>query len=213
VISENIVEFDPVRHIYRHVVTGRRIPSVTEILRVTGIRPPPVNRPHAEAVARAMQRGTEVHRLTREIDESGFSDDAADDEFDPADIGVENINYVSAYQRFLETSGYIPTAWETVSWLPGYNVAGRMDMVGWLGSKRVLIDRKTGSVHRATWLQLAAYKKMHDFWHPSELIDQTYALLLSADMSFRLLPNPVEETAFSYFAGAVWVYQWNRLAL
>jgi hypothetical protein len=214
VTEENIIEFDPVRHVYTHVETGRRIPSVTEILRVTGIRQAPVtgNSKQGRAVAAALKRGSEVHRITRELDEAGSED--VDDEFDPADFSIENINYVSAYQRFLSTSGYVPIAWEKISWLPDYNVAGRMDMVGWLGAKRILGDRKTGlAVHKSTWLQLSAYRAMWDRWNPTEKIDQTYALLLKNDMTFQLIPNPIDDGAFAFFAGAVWVHRWQHLVL
>jgi hypothetical protein len=120
---------------------------------------------------------------------------------------------VAAYDRFLKTSGYKPTAWEVVLWNRQFDYAGRADGVGWLGSQRVLIDRKTGSVDKSVWLQLTGYRMAWDAMYPTEKIDATYAVLLKGDQTFKLLPNPIEPGADAFWVAAVWMARWHAMVL
>lgn len=209
------VVLDP-SHRYVHVPTGRIIPSVSSILRKARVREVPFTGGGArsEAVAKALQRGTDVHRLTRAMDESYDISDAFEDQFDPADISVENLDYVAGYDKFLRTSEYRPLAWETIVWDPVDNYAGRVDAVGWFRTKRIMIDRKTDkTLHRAVWLQLGAYKHAWDTLYPTQPIDQTYALILRSDMTFQLVPNPIEDSAFHFFRAAIWLGRFNDMVL
>ncbi len=205
-------------HRYIHVPSGREIPSVSEILRVSGLRPAPFRFARRgpggiNPVDAALKRGVEVHRLTRAIDETGDMDDAFDDDFDPADISAETVNYLAADSSFRETSGYRAVSWEKIVYHPPpFEFAGRVDSVGWLGSRRILLDRKTDrSLPKSVWVQICAYKKAHEVCHPTEPIDRTYALLLRRDMTFALLANPIEDEAWDYFTAAYWMYRWKYL--
>lgn len=201
-------------HRYIHE-SGRQVDSVSGILRAAGIRPAPyLTGRNAHVMERALRRGSEVHRLTRAIDEAGDELDALDDHFDPADESHENINYVAAYHRFLRLSGYRPIAWEKVLYHPTYDYAGRSDMIGWFGRKRVMGDRKTDrQLHRAVWLQLAAYREAWNATYPTEPIDETGALILRADTTFEWKPNPLEPGDFPYFVGAMWVARWHKMVV
>jgi hypothetical protein len=126
---------------------------------------------------------------------------------------AENINFVAAYERFLRTSGYRPLAWEIVLWSQKLDYAGRADAVGWLGANRVMLDRKTGSVDKSVWLQLAGYRLAWNEMHPTEPIDKTYALLLLSDQSFKLLSNPLEPGDAPYWLAALWMARWHELSL
>jgi hypothetical protein len=204
-------------HGYVHVATGKPVPGVSAILRQAGVRAlPMVNGTGRQAVAMraGLQRGTEVHRITRLMDETGDLAVPFDQVFDPTDLKAENVNFVAAYDRFLRTSDYRPLAWEVLVYHDQYDYAGRLDGVGWLGTQRILLDRKTDrTLHRAVFLQLAAYKSAWDRSRPCQKIDRTYALHLKADMSFELIPNPIEGEAFHYFTAALWLSRWNTMIL
>jgi hypothetical protein len=194
------------------------VPAVSTILREAGVRAAPYqfarSGRQAGAMAAALQRGVDVHRLTRAIDETGDYEDALDDDFDPANPSAETINFVAAYRAFLDLSDYRPIAWETIVYSPPpLEYAGKTDAVGWLGPQRVLLDRKTErSLHKAVWVQLGAYKQAWNLCHPTEPIDRTYALVLKADMTFELRPNPIEGEALHYFVAAWWIHRWHHLA-
>lgn len=204
-------------HRYVRSSDDREIRSVSKVLRKAGIRPAPYTGygRRGDAVRRGLKRGADVHRLTRSIDETYDEFAALDDVFDPTDLSLENVDYVAAYQRFLKESGYRPIAWEVVLYHPLYDYAGRADMIGWLGGhKRIMADRKTDrSLHKAVWLQLAAYREAWNYFHPTELIDQTFALVLKSNTLYDLVPNPLEPGDFPFFAGAIWVARWNELTL
>lgn len=204
-------------HRYVHVETGKAVPGVSSVLRKAGVRAVPMTSGtgrYAEAMRAGLQRGTEVHRLTRAMDETFDLADAFDDLFDPADLTPQNVNYVAAYDRFLRTADYRPLAWEVIVYHAQARYAGRCDGVGWLGTKRILIDRKTDrTLHRSVWLQLGAYREAWNYSRPHEKIDQTFALHLKADMSFELIPNPIEGEDFHYFTAALWLARWNESVL
>lgn len=212
-MSTTVVELTA-DHKYVHA-SGREVMSVSAILRAADIRPAPfTSGRHRYVIERALQRGRDVHRLTRAIDEAGDEQDALDDRFDPADVTEESVNYVAAYNRFLKLSGYQPIAWEKVLYHPVYDYAGRTDMVGWLGNLRVLGDRKTDKqLHRAVWLQLAAYREAWNVQYPHEPIDQTGALVLKSDTTFEWKPNPLEPGDFPFFVGCIWVARWKKMAI
>ena len=79
---------------------------------------------------------------------------------------------------------------------------------------QIMIDRKTErQLHRAVFLQLAAYREAWNLNHPNEKIDQTYALILRADMTFELKPNPLEPGDFPFFVAACWLERWHSMVL
>jgi len=208
-------------HRYVDLDDGREYPAVSRIIHRARLRELPYGTrsgergPRADNMKRGMQRGTEVHRLARSIDETGSLEDAMfSDVFDPADLTAENINYVAAYESFLTTSGYKPTAWESVVCHQRMGYAGKLDGIGWHGTQRVLIDRKTGSVDKSVWLQLTAYRMAHEAMHPQERIDATYAVLLRADQTFSLIKNPLPDgEAEAYWTAAIWLARWHEAAL
>ena len=208
-------------HTYVDLDSGREYPAVSRIIHRAGLRALPYGAQPGERGKRAddmrkgMQRGTEVHRLARSIDETGSLEDAMfSDVFDAADLSESNINYVAAYESFLATSGYKPTSWEVVVAHPVLGYAGKLDGIGWLGTQRILIDRKSGSVDKSVWVQLTAYRVAHEFLHPQERIDATYAVLLRADQTFSLIKNPLPDgEAEAYWTAAIWISRWHEAAL
>lgn len=216
-----MVILDHVRHVYIDLETGALVPSVSSILRHARVREAPYMPPAADgvgesrqasAMARGLKRGTEVHRLTRSLDETGDLEDAFEDYFDPAQLLPETVNYVSAYSRFLDEGKYTPTAWEVVVHHPSLKYAGRCDGVGWLGPRRIMIDRKTDqSLHPAVWLQLAFYRLAWNTAHPQDQIDATYAVKLCNDMTYRLVENPLEPGDIPFVYAAVMMANWHRM--
>jgi hypothetical protein len=205
-------------HRYVHA-DGHEVPSVSKILRVSGLRPGPfafARRGQRRGFMEAgLRRGTEVHRLARAIDETGDVSDAFDDDFDPADLSVGTANYVAADLSFRDTSGYEPIAWEKIVYHPPpVEFAGKIDSVGWFGTRRILIDRKTDrALHKSVYVQLSAYRRAWAVCHPNEQIDRTYALHLKDDMTFALLANPIEDEGWLYFAAAYWMHKWRSVVI
>ncbi len=209
-----MIEFDQHAHVYRNIEDGTLVPSVSSILRKARVREAPYSGDgrRGEAMQRGLDRGTQVHRLTRSIDETGDLADALEDYFDPAQLLPETANYVAAYQKFLDTSGYVPTAWEIVLYNARLKYAGRADGVGWYGVKRIMIDRKTDrTLNRAVWLQLSLYREAWDEMYPTEKIDETYAVKLNDDMTFKLVRNPIDYFYRPFINAAIVMAKWHDL--
>lgn len=209
-----MIEFDSAQHLYRRIDDGAIIPSVSSIMRKAHVREAPFvgNGRRGEAVQRALDRGTQVHRLTRSLDETGDLADAFEDYFDPAQLLPETANYVAAYHRFCETSGYVPLAWEVVLYHPKLKYAGRTDGVGWYEQFRIMIDRKTDrTLNKAVWIQLSFYRLAWNEMYPNEPIDRTYAIKLNDDMTFQMIRNPLDDCYLPFVTATLWMSRFHEM--
>lgn len=180
--------FDEAAHVYR--VDGRIVPSVTQIL----------HRLSAEAyrfvdefvMEEAALLGTAVHKMI-ELDLRG-------------DLDVEALSeglqvYYTAWQNFLQLSGFQMVLSEARVYSSKYGYAGTLDLAGWLNGRFVIIDAKrTAQVPHTAGPQTAAYLQALDesgrtFSVPgsTELAArianaERYALHLRADGTWRLVP-------------------------
>ena len=147
------LQFDPVEHIYS--IDGRRIPNVTHILEDLGIvdysRIPPSIR---EA---ALDRGRDVH------DAIAFW---LQGDFDEESLAPEYRGYFEAGQRFAADASLTvePDDVERRLYVERPEYCGTLDLEGTLsvpriGTRRCLIDWKSGTAEPWVRLQTAGYAK------------------------------------------------------
>jgi hypothetical protein len=169
------VLFDPVRHEYR--LEGRRVPSVTAVLRAAGASTDLdalVARSPAFATRLADKRilGTVLH--------------ADCHAFDDGDLILGTVHplilpYLQAWATFRSNFPHLrPVARERAVCHPIYRYAGTLDAIFEQPSgRRVLVDIKTGDPEAcATHLQLAAYAAAYLAEHPTERIHERWAVQL-----------------------------------
>lgn len=171
------LRFDEAAHVYTYA--GRAVPSVTQILnplsaRVYGEVP-------ADVLARAADRGTQVHKAIELYVQTGFKD-----------IEAEYAGYLEGFERWWKQ--YSPKAILTeqkfVHPILGY--AGTVDLVCNIGNRLVIVDYKTTSElnEMLVGIQLEAYKR-----GVSRVADigGTAALHLRKDGGFSYLEMPEDK--------------------
>ncbi|MDD2858876.1 MAG: PD-(D/E)XK nuclease family protein [Candidatus Nanopelagicales bacterium] len=137
--------FDPATHTYR--VDGVRLPSVTQIMRATGI----IDDRWFDAWSR--DRGSAVH-LACELADHGTLDEAS---VDPRIRG-----YVTAWERFLSETRATVAEIEFRHSSAALGYAGTIDRVLSLhGDRPAIVDLKTGAPGRAAGIQTAAYADLY----------------------------------------------------
>lgn len=133
----------------RYVVEGRRVVSVTEALNVCGLvdfSGVPVTMLEA-----AQRRGTMAHGIIELIN--------ADDDSWQGLIDETTEPYIDAYFRFMDETKFTPLLTEHLVVSRVHRFAGRLDVIGILNGRIVLIDYKTAAaIARHVGLQLAGYK-------------------------------------------------------
>lgn len=179
---------------------GQRVPGVTTILRVGGWREQVA--PGSGALMRAMGRGTQVHAHLHAKD-FGVTPEPSTPETQP---------YLDADDKLRQAFDFEPIDGERGLVHPEMRYGGYYDVFGVWRKKRILADRKTGrTVHPSTWLQLAAYKMLREFWFPDEKIDHTAVFLLMPTGEPRLILNPYEAFAAQTWVAALYRYRWIEM--
>lgn len=156
-MSGAVLTFDAARHEYR-LPTGERVPSVTEILRATGVS--------TDVVALAEVIGAEVIDEKRAIGTALHADAHAydDNDLDWATVDPRVRPYLEAWAAFRANSGLVPVTRERRVYHAGLRYCGTLD--GIFTDRRgrhILIDIKTGDPESAGGrYQTAAYQLA---WH------------------------------------------------
>jgi hypothetical protein len=175
-VAVETLTFDEIRHTYQLEPSGMILPSVSKILRESGLAPDLSQIPPA-ILETARRRGIAVHAIAEVIDGGG------DPDIEP---GLEP--YADAYRLFLRESGYRPEKTEHMVYHPELLYAGRLDSGGWMNQQRFIIDRKaTADMDRvATPVQLAAYTGAYLAMTPGEHVEMMAGLHLRRDGTYRL---------------------------
>ena len=164
---------------HKYTLDGEELPSVTTITRFLSYDYKSDSPWLAQAAAR---RGSDVHAACAMLDYG------EEPETDPEISG-----YLKAYLRFL--MDYQPD-WEGIEtplYDPGMLFAGTPDRWGHINGRRVLVDIKTGVVHRhAVSAQLAGYELLIGGFAPEE----TYALRLDKSGVYELIPIRADADLF-----------------
>ncbi len=142
--------FNPATHVY--AIDGRPLPSVTQILRATGIYSD-----YAFAESHHKYRGSAVHAGAAILDMNGVP------QLGPVPAHLQTVadeivnGYWPAFSRFKERTGWQGRIWECPMVHPTYGFAGCFDVVGECGDEIVLLDVKSGVMPEAIPAQLALY--------------------------------------------------------
>jgi len=163
----------------QYVVEGRRVPSVTEVLRLVGLddwsHVPP------DTLAAAQERGQLVHYWCEMVDRY----DVAAEEADP-----EAVPYVTAYRSFRGESRWEVELIEHPLVSARLRLAGTPDRVFRVPGEPIprLVDLKSGEPTDAAKMQTAGYAEL--------LMDagtyprlRRHTLALRADGAYRLSPE------------------------
>lgn len=135
-----MVVFDEIEH--RYSVGARELPSVTQILKATGL----YEARYAKDEHR--QRGEAVHRAC---------DLACEGRYREEGTHAVVIPYIRAFQKFLRDTGFKKMGGEVPMGSVALGYAGRPDAWGLVGDRMVLCDFKSGTTPSGVGLQLAAY--------------------------------------------------------
>ncbi|RZV39871.1 MAG: hypothetical protein EVJ48_02820 [Candidatus Acidulodesulfobacterium acidiphilum] len=129
--------FDKENHLYYW--EGRLVPSVTEILKKSGIIDDRFFKPGSA------EKGTRIHELCEQIAKREEPD--------------EENGYTKAFRKFLEDTKIEPAEVET-SYYSELDFAGTMDIIALFRGELVIIDIKTGAYQEWWPLQLAGYSML-----------------------------------------------------
>lgn len=143
---ETIATYDEAKR--AHQVNGLPTPSVTQILRITGVS---ADFSHVDPIVldRKRQIGQAVHAATHYFDEGDLDAQTLAPEVEP---------YLEAWRRFRLEREFVPDLLETVVYSLAAHYIGRFDRLGYVGGLPVLLDIKIGDPDAASAdLQTAGY--------------------------------------------------------
>lgn len=163
--------FDPKRHTY--TIDGKLLPSVTGILKATGIQTFPVDEIPAHILERARFRGIAVHAAIEHLERTYWMTETPE-------IARP---YLRAYGDFLDDTGWRTVLREQPVCSLVHRYAGRLDNLGFLSGVRSIVDMKTGNCVgqqlEAAKYQNAAYVIAWNELNPQEQVREAYVVTLS----------------------------------
>lgn len=181
-----------------YTLNGVRLPSVSDVLRISGIS----DWSHVDPgiLAAAAARGTAVHKCCEAIERETV---------DWAGIEPSHLPYIDAFMAFMDITGWESDLMEEPLCSETLLVAGTPDRRGcftkWEGTPRAVLDLKTGAPQPAHSIQLAGYKRLMP---PEDPPLKRYGLYLSRDGSYQL-KEYAGATDEKIFAAAVALTHWK----
>lgn len=159
-------------HVYVDLLTGEELPHITGMLKAAGLAD---DRWFTEE---SSERGTEVHRLTRDYDLQAL---------DPATCVSAFRGYLLAHVKAI---GVIQPKWEGIEVAlvhPQYRFGGRVDRLGIFYRTAGVMELKTGVVTKAHQIQTAmqAILAAPRFGLPAEMLTR-YVLYVKDKGKFKL---------------------------
>jgi hypothetical protein len=140
------LSFDAATHEYR--VGERRLPSVTEIMRVVGF----ASDYRFNADRKYRDRGHAVHMACQLVDANNY---------DRSRTHPEIVPYVDQYEGFVKLTGFKGRVWELALADPKAGFAGTLDVIGEARGELWMIDLKSGAtLPKAVGVQTAAYDSL-----------------------------------------------------
>jgi hypothetical protein len=172
--------------VHEYWLDGRRVPSVTEILKATGVST------DFEALGAMSDRLRGQIEFKRDLGSALHADIHA---YDDGDLVWESVDervlpYLDAWVSFRHNSGLKPVARERIVFHPSLHYCGTFDGIFERpDGGRILLDVKTGDPHdSACHLQTAAYLLAYLCEHPGVTIVGRQSVQLMPD---RLVPYAV----------------------
>jgi hypothetical protein len=162
--------YDDATHTYR--ADGVRWPSVTEVLKYTGLS-------FAYPEGDYAERGTRIHYACR-LMALGLSLDEALDCL-PECWRAKCKPYMIGYSKFVKDAAPVFLSTETLLWSPELRCAGTRDAKVRIGNRTGCIDYKTGTVPKTVGLQTAAYDRLEygNIPDPSDIGRSRWSLQLT----------------------------------
>jgi hypothetical protein len=208
---------DPVNHRY---TLGRLVlPSVTQVLGSLRMGTPDYSGVDPEVVARAGQRGTEVHGIIRALAEGapvrrkapvarkGWKGELERQHR----TATGSDGYVAAAQKFCSDTGFTIVRAEVMLHHPSYHYAGTVDCTGrFRDGSCVTVDWKTGELSPSCALQLVAYNAM--LYLGKVFHHRRVAVKLCRDGTYRSVEYPMATAREDWqaFLAALACYNWKR---
>lgn len=186
----NDLMFDEAAHEYR--VEGRKLPSVTGILKAAGF----IDTTFMDEAA--MQRGTYVHQ--------------ACEYFDQGDLREETLNpliqpFLEGWKLFLKEMRATVRKIEWRVYHPGMDYAGTLDRILEIGGRLVLGDIKSGAP--AAWhaVQTAAYATAVRYEEPEMVLGRA-SVYLTKEGTYKYVEHK-DRVDFDVWKAAVVVANWK----
>jgi hypothetical protein len=142
--------FDASTHTY--TLDGARLPSVTEVLKITD--PDAFAFVREEVLAAKRDLGRAVHKMI-ELD--------ANDDLDESSLAPPLTGYLEKWREFRERTGFVVEHCELQLYSARYGYAGTLDLLGHFRSRplrKALIDTKSGAVPKTAGPQTAGYAQL-----------------------------------------------------
>lgn len=166
--------FDPETH--RYSIGGRNLPSVTTVLKGTGI----IDTSGPWFTPYHRDKGKAIHAACEYLDGNSLDWSTVDERI---------IGYVRAWQSFLLESGSQILNVERQLYSPDYGFAGTVDRVlNWRGA-RTVVDIKTGGAEKWHRLQTAAYQILDGYATARACVH------VREDGKFRVELHPMKDAA------------------
>ncbi len=196
--------FEPERHEYR-LPTGQVVPSVTQILRATGVSVDfdglsGFSARLAEQIDYRRALGTAVHADCHAFD---------DHDLDWSGVHPDVQPYVTAWADFRAATGLTPLTRERRIYHPQYRYCGTLDGIFELPTgRRVLVDIKIGDPEDAGCrYQTAAYLAAFQIEHPEITVEERWGVQLTPERGLQYWIFPYTDwTDSQTFAALVTTY-------
>ena len=193
-----IPELDRETHTYR--LNGRAIPSVTQILEKSGFYEFPFASP--EALARARELGTDVHKATELYDRGQLDYNSITDEVYPYLEGWISFRRDHRELEVVENEHFV--------YHPALDFAGTLDRVFQCDRLRIIADVKTGAALPATGMQTAAYRAAYNAQHRHDKrVSERMSIHLTETGKYKLIPHK-DPSDFGAFCAALTLFHWRE---
>lgn len=166
------LQFEPAGHVYTW--QGRRVPSVTQILKPFYTF---LDRAKEEHVERKRQIGVAVDYAIQ-LDIAGT--------LDPLSLHPSCDPYFTAWRRFRREVPFRVHACQRQLYHPLWQIAGTPDIEGELRAEGAVVDVKCVATYCAVWeLQTAAYRELINQNAPAAEVKRRFSLRLLASGEYR----------------------------
>ena len=177
------IAFDAGAHVYS-LPDGTRVPSVTQILRATGVSTDFAVLPNREAIERKRDIGIAVHSDAHAFD---------DGDLDWRTVHPDVLPYVEAWAIFREQKKLAPLVRERAVWHPVLRYAGTLDGIFEQPGRPVpvLIDIKCGDPQAAAaQYQTEAYRAAYASAHPGFAAVERWSVQLTPERRVPYVITP-----------------------
>ena len=169
---------------------GRRVPSVTQLIRLLAPRDFEVDEYYKK-------RGTIIHTICQWEDTG---------ELEPSSVDPTLIGFLGAWRKFKTDTGFEIIGIEKSLYHRSYDYAGRIDRYGKLNKTPVIVDLKTGQPHPSDLLQAPAYM----FLLKANKIkcEKAFDLYLKGNGNYRL--EEVKEPTKKFMEFQLGIQKWRK---